>query len=44
MLKDRYFHHVKDDKEVALQAENIDYLRKYALDEVAHNRITFNDM
>ena len=43
MLIDRYFHPVKDDKEVALQAENIDYLRKYALDEVAHNRITFND-
>ena len=43
VLIDRYFHPVKDDKEVALQAENIDYLRKYALDEVAHNRITFND-
>ena len=43
VLLDRYFHPVKDDKEVALQAENIDYLRKYALDEVAHNRITLND-
>ena len=43
VLIDRYFHPVKDDKEVALQAENIDYLRKYALDEVAHNRITSND-
>ena len=43
VLIDRYFHPVKDDKEVALQAENIDYLRKYALDEVAHNRISFND-
>ena len=43
VLIDRYFHPVKDDKEVALQAENIDYLRKYALDEVAHNRITLND-
>ena len=43
VLIDRYFHPVKDDKEVALQAENIDYLRKYALDEVAHNRINFND-
>ena len=32
VLIDRYFHPVKDDKEVALQAENIDYLRKYALD------------
>ena len=30
VLIDRYFHPVKDDKEVALQAENIDYLRKYA--------------
>ena len=28
VLIDRYFHPVKDDKEVALQAENIDYLRK----------------
>ena len=43
VLIDRYFHPVKDDKEVAFQAENIDYLRKYALDEVAHNRITLND-
>lgn len=43
VLIDRYFHPVKDDKEVALQAEDIDYLRKYALDEVAHNRISFND-
>ena len=43
VLIDHYFHPVKDDKEVALQAENIDYLRKYALDEVAHNRITLND-
>ena len=43
VLIDRYFHPVKDDKEVALQAENIDYLRKYALDELAHNRININD-
>ena len=43
VLIERYFHPVKDDKEVALQEENIDYLRKYALDEVAHNRITLND-
>ena len=43
VLIDRYFHPVKDDKDVALQAENIDYLRKYALDEAAHNRITLND-
>ena len=43
VLIDRYFHPVKDDKEVALQAENIDYLRKYALDEVVHNRININD-
>ena len=43
VLIDRYFHPVKDDKEVAAQAENIDYLRKYALDELAHNRITLND-
>ncbi len=44
VLIDRYFHPVKDDKEVAAQAENIDYLRKYALDELAHNRINTNDM
>ena len=43
MLIDRYFHPVKDDKEVALQAENIDYLRKYALDELSNTRITHND-
>ena len=43
VLIDRYFHPVKDDKEVAAQAENIDYLRKYALDEMSHNRITPND-
>lgn len=43
VLIDRYFHPVKGDKDVALQAENIDYLRKYALDEAAHNRITLND-
>ena len=43
VLIDRYFHPVKDDKDVALQAENIDYLRKYALDELSHNRITLND-
>ena len=43
VLIDRYFHPVKDDKEVALQAENINYLRKYALDELAHHRITLND-
>ena len=43
VLIDRYFHPVKDDKEVALQAENIDYLRKYALGEAEHNRITIND-
>lgn len=43
VLIDRYFHPVKDDKEVALQAENIDYLRKYALDELSNTRITHND-
>ncbi len=43
-LIDRYFHPVKDDKDVAAQAENIDYLRRYALDELAHNRININDV
>ena len=43
VLIDRYFHPVKTEKEVAAQAENIDYLRQYALEEVAHNRITPND-
>ena len=43
VLIDRYFHPVKDDKEVTLQAENIDYLRKYALDELSNTRITHND-
>ena len=43
VLIDRYFHPVKDDKEVALQAVNIDYLRKYALDELSNTRITHND-
>ncbi len=43
VLIDRYFHPVKDDREVAAQAENIDYLRKYTMDELAHDRITVND-
>ena len=42
VLIDRYFHPVKDDKEVALQAENIDYLRKYVLEELSRNRLTLN--
>ncbi len=43
VLIDRYFHPVKTNKEVAEQADNINYLRKYALDEVAQNHITLND-
>jgi len=43
VLIDRYFHPVKTNKEVAEQAGNINYLRKYALDEVAQNHITLND-
>lgn len=43
VLIDRYFHPVKDDKEVASQAENIDYLRNYVLGELSQNRLTLND-
>ena len=43
VLIDRYFHPVKTAKEVAEQAGNISYLRKYALDEMAQNHITLND-
>lgn len=43
VLIDRYFHPVKDDKDVAAQAENIDYLRKYALNELERERITLNE-
>lgn len=38
-LIDRYFHPVKDDTEVAAQAENIDYLREYVLAELAGKRM-----
>lgn len=43
VLIDRYFHPVKDDKDVAAQAENIDYLRKYALTEVERDRLTLHE-
>lgn len=43
VLIDRYFHPVKNDKEVAVQAENIDYLRKYILDEMTKNHVTINE-
>ena len=42
VLIDRYFHPVKTDKDVAEQAENIDYLRKYVLEELSRNRLTLN--
>ena len=42
VLIDRYFHPVKNNNDVAPQAENIAYLRKYIQNEVAHNRITLN--
>ena len=43
VLIDRYFHPVKSDNDVASQAENIDYLRKYVLDEMHQSHITIND-
>ena len=43
VLIDRYFHPVKSDKDVASQAENIDYLRKYVLDEMHQSHININD-
>ncbi len=43
VLIDRYFHPVKTAKDVAAQAENIAYLRKYVLSELAQNHITLND-
>ena len=42
VLIDRYFHPVKTDKDVAEQTENIDYLRKYVLEELSRNRLTLN--
>ncbi len=36
---DRYFHPVKTAGDVAMQAENIDYLREYVLTELAHKRM-----
>ena len=39
-LIDRYFHPVKDAKDVKAQAENIDYLRKYVLIETTEDRMT----
>ncbi len=42
VLIDRYFHPVKNNNDVAPQAENIAYLRKYIQNEVAQNRITLN--
>ena len=41
-LIDRYFHPVKTAKEIAVQAENIGYLREYVLAELAKNRIDIN--
>lgn len=39
---DRYFHPVKTANEVAVQAENIDYLREYVLAELAQKRMDIN--
>ena len=41
-LIDRYFHPVKTANEVAVQAENIDYLREYVLAELAQKRMDIN--
>ena len=41
-LIDRYFHPVKTASEIAVQAENIDYLREYVLAELAQGRIDIN--
>lgn len=41
-LIDRYFHPVKTASEVAVQAENIDYLREYVLAELAQKRMDIN--
>lgn len=38
-LIDRYFHPVQTAADVAVQAENIDYLREYVLTEQAHHRM-----
>ena len=41
-LIDRYFHPVKTANEVAVQAENIDYLREYVLAELAQKHMNIN--
>ena len=41
-LIDRYFHPVRTASEVAVQAENIDYLRLYVLAELARKRMDIN--
>lgn len=43
VLIDRYFHPVKTVKDVPAQAENIEYLRKYVLDEMAHDRMQIHE-
>lgn len=43
VLIDRYFHPVKNEQDVAAQAEDIDYLRKYALSELECGHITLRD-
>ena len=43
VLIDRYFHPVKTAKDVPAQAENIEYLRKYVLDEMAHGRMQIHE-
>lgn len=41
-LIDRYFHPVKTASEVAVQAENINYLREYVLAELSQKRMDIN--
>ena len=43
VLIDRYFHPVKTTKEVYAQADNIEYLRKYVLGEMAHGRMKIHE-
>ncbi len=38
-LIDRYFHPVQTASDVAVQADNVDYLRQYVLTEQAHHRM-----
>ena len=42
-LIDRYFHPVKTDAEVMAQAADIDYLRRYAHDEVSQGRMPLSE-